>query len=150
MTGAPRTDSAQAHDGGDSSRTDDLDGTAVQEHAMEVAAGLPAVTHEHPFGPDWEVFKVVGKVFLLVTEVPGEPIVVLKAEPEHSEALRQERDTVTPGYHMNKEHWITLHGGAGVTEAFVGDLVRNSYELVVETLPQGRRPVRSGRRHRPD
>jgi predicted DNA-binding protein (MmcQ/YjbR family) len=127
-----------------------MDGTKVQEHAMEVAAGLPAVTHEHPFGPDWEVFKVVDKVFLLVTEVPGEPLTILKAEPEHSRALQEEQDAVTPGYHMNKKHWITIHGGPGVTKAFVEELVRNSYELVVETLPASKRPVDPQRRHQGD
>jgi predicted DNA-binding protein (MmcQ/YjbR family) len=113
----------------------------MQQRAMGVAAGLPAVTHEHPFGPEWEVFKVVGRVFMLVTEVPGEGIVVLKCEPEHSEALRAENPAVTPGYHMSKRHWITLHGTAGMTPDLVDDLVRNSYELVVAKLPARERPL---------
>jgi predicted DNA-binding protein (MmcQ/YjbR family) len=118
-----------------------MDGMKLHEIAMETAAGLPAVTHEHPFGPEWEVFKVVGKVFLLATEVPGEPVVTLKCEPEHSKALQQRYGEIVPGYHMNKRHWLTIRAGEEVTQDLVEELVRNSYELVVEGLPRTKRPT---------
>jgi len=51
----------------------------------------------HPFGPEYEVYKVRGKVFLLLTDVPGDPIVVIKVDPEDSEALREEYPDLTPG-----------------------------------------------------
>ncbi|HEV8557615.1 MAG TPA: MmcQ/YjbR family DNA-binding protein, partial [Actinophytocola sp.] len=41
----------------------------------DCAEELPGAQLEHPFGPDWEVFKVRGKVFMLMTEVPGRPVV---------------------------------------------------------------------------
>ncbi len=120
---------------------DGMDGVRLLEIAMETAAELPAVTHEHPFGPEWEVFKVVGKVFLLATEVPGEPIVTLKCEPEHSQGLQQRYAEVVPGYHMNKRHWLTIRAGGAVTRRLVEELVHNSYDLVVEGLPKARRPA---------
>ena len=73
-----------------------MDGAQLLELAMRTAAGLPAVTHEHPFGPEYEVFKVAGKVFLLVTEAPGEAVVTLKCEPEHSTALQQQYEDASP------------------------------------------------------
>jgi predicted DNA-binding protein (MmcQ/YjbR family) len=118
-----------------------MDGVRLLETAMETAAQLPAVTHEHPFGPEWEVFKVVGKVFLLATEMPGEPVVTLKCEPEHSKALQQQYEELVPGYHMNKRHWLTIRVGDAVTRELVDELVRNSYELVVEGLPRTKRPT---------
>jgi predicted DNA-binding protein (MmcQ/YjbR family) len=118
-----------------------VDGVTLLEIAMETAAALPAVTHEHPFGPEWDVFKVGGKVFLLTTDVPGEPVVTLKCEPEHSRALQQRYESVVPGYHMNKRHWLTIRAGEEVTRELVDELVRNSYELVVEGLPRRRRPT---------
>ena len=51
------------------------------------------------------------KVFMLMTDVTGEPIVIVKTDPEDSKALREQHDDITPGYHMNKKHWITLHPG---------------------------------------
>jgi predicted DNA-binding protein (MmcQ/YjbR family) len=124
-----------------------MDGMKLHEIAMETAAGLPAVTHEHPFGPEWEVFKVVGKVFLLATEVPGAPVVTLKCEPEHSKALQQRYGEIVPGYHMNKRHWLTIRAGEEVTQDLVEELVRNSYELVVEGLPRTKRPTDAGQSH---
>jgi predicted DNA-binding protein (MmcQ/YjbR family) len=118
-----------------------LDGEALLERAMEVAAELPEATLEHPFGPEWEVFKVVGKVFLLATEMPGEPVVTIKCEPEHSRALQQRHAEIVPGYHMNKRHWLTIRAGATVTPELVDELVRNSYELVVDGLPRTKRPT---------
>ncbi|MGY1690201.1 MmcQ/YjbR family DNA-binding protein [Geodermatophilus sp. SYSU D01105] len=115
--------------------------------AMGTAAQLPAVTHEHPFGPEWEVFKVVGKVFLLATEVPGEPVVTLKCEPEHSRALQQRYAEVVPGYHMDKRHWLTIRAGDAMTRELVDELVRNSYELVVEGLPRRKRPTGARQSH---
>jgi predicted DNA-binding protein (MmcQ/YjbR family) len=76
----------------------------MQQRAMEVAGGLSAVTHEHPFGAEWEVFQVVGRVCLSVTEVPGAGIVVVTCEPEHPEALRAVDSAVTPGYLMSERH----------------------------------------------
>lgn len=117
-----------------------LDGQELLRTAMETAAGLPAVTHEHPFGPEWEVFKVGGKVFLLATEMPGEPVVTLKCEPEHSTALQQRYEEIVPGYHMNKRHWLTIRVGSAVLPDLVDELVCNSYELVVAGLPRAKRP----------
>src|SRR4051794_5573460 len=118
-----------------------MDGGELLEFAMEAAGRLPAVTHGHPFGPDWDVFKVAGKVFLLATEVPGEAVVTLKCEPEHGRALQQRYAEIVPGYHMNKRHWSTIRAGHAVTRELVEELVHNSYELVVEGLPRAKRPM---------
>ena len=113
----------------------------LQQYAEARANELPGAGLEHPFGPDWEVFKVRDKVFMLQTEVAGKPIVVLEAAPEYGEALRQQHEDITPGYHMNKQHWITLHPGGALRKQLVEDLVTESYLLVVEGLPHARRPV---------
>jgi predicted DNA-binding protein (MmcQ/YjbR family) len=118
-----------------------MDGKTLQETARERAESLPAGTLEHPFGPDWEVFKVHGKVFMLMTEVPGRPVVILKSDPSDAEALRAAHADITPGYHMNKKHWITLSPGNSIDDNLVEDLVTDSYRLVVDTLPKSRRPV---------
>ncbi|WP_129787278.1 MmcQ/YjbR family DNA-binding protein [Promicromonospora panici] len=113
----------------------------VQKYARERADELPGSGLEHPFGPDWEVYKVRDRVFMLMTEVTGEPVVILKADPQDARALREAHDDITPGYHMNKKHWITLHPGGSMQKDLVEDLVTESYLLVVEKLPRARRPV---------
>ncbi|MEU1899510.1 MmcQ/YjbR family DNA-binding protein [Nocardiopsis dassonvillei] len=114
---------------------------ALQQYARDRAEELPGAGLEHPFGPDWEVFKVRSKVFMLLTEITGEPIVIVKAAPEEGEALREQHEDITPGYHMNKRHWITLHPGGNLPQRLVEDLVTESYLLVVEKLPRAQRPV---------
>ncbi|WP_194824406.1 MmcQ/YjbR family DNA-binding protein [Nocardia sp. XZ_19_231] len=113
----------------------------VQRCATDRAQELPGAGLEHPFGPDWEVFKVRDKVFMLLTEITGEPIVIIKAAPEDGKALREQHEDITPGYHMNKQHWITLHPGGKLPKRLIEDLVTESYLLVVENLPRAERPV---------
>ena len=84
-----------------------MQGDTLQQHARDRVEELPGAGLEHPFGPDWDVFKVRDKVFMLMTEVTGQPIVIVKADPEDGKALREEHEDITPGYHMNKQHWIT-------------------------------------------
>jgi predicted DNA-binding protein (MmcQ/YjbR family) len=118
-----------------------MNGPALHKTAADCAEQLPGAQLEFPFGPDWEVYKVRGKVFMLMTEVPGRPVVILKADPDEAHALREQYSHITPGYHMNKKHWITLDGGEGVDAKLVEELVTDSYRLVVAHLPRAERPV---------
>lgn len=114
---------------------------SLQPRAAARAEELPGAGLEHPFGPDWEVWKVRGKVFLLMAEVGGEPVVTVKAAPDDALALREQHPDVTPGYHMDKRHWITVRPGGDLEPELLDDLVTESYLLVVEGLPRARRPV---------
>ena len=118
-----------------------MNGEELQEHARKRVQELPSADLEHPFGPDWDVYKVRGKVFMLLTDVTGAPIVILKTDPEDGKALREQHEGITPGYHMNKKHWITLRPGGSVVERLVDELVLESYLLVVASLPRASRPV---------
>ena len=95
------------------------------------------VTEERPFGPSTTVFKVEGKVFLLVVleRLPLE--LSLKCEPELAEALRRDHPgVVRPGYHLNKRHWNTVTCDGSLPEQMVWDMLEDSYDLVVEQLPR--------------
>lgn len=118
-----------------------MNGATLHKTAAEYAEELPGAELEHPFGPDWEVFKVRGKVFMLMTEVPGRLVVILKSDPDEARALRDENRHISPGYHMNKKHWITVEGGDTVDESLVRELVTESYRLVVARLPKAAQPV---------
>jgi predicted DNA-binding protein (MmcQ/YjbR family) len=114
-------------------------GVTTREDVLETCAGLPATTDERPFGPETAVAKVVGKVFA-ITPLDGDVRVTLKAAPPHVEALVREHDWIIPGYHMNKRHWVTLDVGRATDPRLVEDLIVNSYDLVVATLPRAQRP----------
>lgn len=57
-------------------------GKKLQEAARERPQNLPDAKPVDPFGPEWEVFEVRDKMFLLMTEAPGHPAVILKSEPD--------------------------------------------------------------------
>ena len=118
-----------------------MNGDKLQEHARARAQELSCANLEHPFGPGWDVYKVREKVFMLLTDVTGEPVVIVKTDPEDGKALREQHDEITPGYHMNKKHWITLHPSGGLSKTLIDDLVTESYLLVVANLPHAKRPV---------
>lgn len=108
------------------------------QDALDACAAFPAVTHEYPFGPETAVFKVVGKVFAIMPIDVERPRLTLKSDPEDAIALVSEFDDVTPGYHMNKKHWISVT--LPTRRVPVADLIRASYDLVVEGLPRAKRP----------
>ncbi|TCC49116.1 MmcQ/YjbR family DNA-binding protein [Kribbella capetownensis] len=112
----------------------------MQKIAGDFTANLPGADLEHRLDPDWDLYKVSGKVFMLMTDLPGRPVVVLKADPDNAAALREQHADITPGYHMNKKHWITLEGGGTVDEKLVKQLVTDSYRLVADALPKSKQP----------
>lgn len=76
------------------------------------------------------MWKVRDKVFLIVTENdPDLQIITVKADPHYGEALRRDHDSITPGHYLDKQHWISVGAGRGVTKRLVEDLVLDSYDL---------------------
>jgi len=112
-----------------------ITGEEMQKIVADVAGKLPGAACTQPFGPEYDVFKVRGKVFAMTTEVPGKKIVTLKCDPDRAIILREVHETVTAGYHMNKRHWISIAAGGGITRALVTELVQDAYTLIVASLP---------------
>ncbi|WP_185213952.1 MmcQ/YjbR family DNA-binding protein [Sphingobacterium mizutaii] len=95
-------------------------------------------TEETPFGPDTLVFKVLGKVFLLVgLDQVDQLSFNVKCDPEYAVELREKYEhTVLPGYHMNKKHWNTVHANRQLNDQKLFELIDHSYELIVQGLPK--------------
>jgi len=97
---------------------------------------------EYPFGDGAGVYKVAGKMFALIAEDADPPSINLKLAPEEGEALRAAHPgTVTPGYHMNKRHWNTIVLDGVLSGEEILTLIRQSYDLVVASLPRRLRPA---------
>lgn len=93
---------------------------------------LQQATETFPFGEETSVFKTSGngKIFAL-SALAGDPLTVsLKLDPQDSIALRAEFAQITPGYHLNKKHWITILIDGVVPDDLVEDLLRGSHDLV--------------------
>jgi len=87
-----------------------------------------------PFGPDALVFKVMGKMFALVSQNEKVPRITLKCLPEDGEVLIAQYDSVVEGYYMNKKHWITISLNDELPKEMITDLADRSYQLVISKL----------------
>ena len=84
-----------------------------------------------PFGPEHLVYKVKGKMFLLLSLNELPPRINVKTEPDRSIDLRENYpENILPGYHMNKKHWNTLVLNAKLNPTLVQELITHSYTLV--------------------
>ena len=105
------------------------------------ALSLPYATEDMPFGPEVLVFRVLGKIFLLVWLDEGEegPYAV-KCEPDFGEELRVRFPVLQPAYHMNKRHWMQFRLGTGAPSSeLITQLIQHSYYCVVQKLPTRRK-----------
>jgi predicted DNA-binding protein (MmcQ/YjbR family) len=92
-----------------------------------------------PFGFETSVFKVAGKMFAL-SRLGDEPLrVSLKCEPLIAEQLRAAHAAITAGYHLNKRHWNTVVVDGSLSDPMIGDMIEDSYDLVVSKLSQAKR-----------
>jgi predicted DNA-binding protein (MmcQ/YjbR family) len=84
-----------------------------------------------PFGPENLVYKIKGKMFLLISLDDIPPRINIKTDPDKSIDLREVYpDNILPGFHMNKKHWNTLVLNTRLSPSLVQALIRESYELV--------------------
>ncbi len=72
-------------------------------------------------------------MFALISLDTEELRINLKCEPERAIELREEYDSILPGYHSNKIHWNTLLAN-GLKSSLVYELIDHSYELIVSSL----------------
>ncbi len=90
----------------------------------------PDAEEGFPFGGDTLVFKVKGKIFLLVG-LDSDPLQFnVKCNPDKALELREKYPCVIPGYHMNKKHWNTVIVDGSVSAVILKQWIDESYNLV--------------------
>jgi predicted DNA-binding protein (MmcQ/YjbR family) len=100
---------------------------------------LPHVEQSEPFGSGVFVQKVGGKMFALYTDDDDGLRLNLKCDPDRAIGLREQHESIIPGYHMNKKHWNTLILDGSLKAGLVKELIRHSYDLVFASLPKNLR-----------
>lgn len=93
------------------------------------------VTEGFPFDEETLVFKVGEKMFALV-KLDGPLGINLKCNPQKAIELRDRYPTVTPGYHMNKNHWNTVLIDGSIHSNIIKEWITESYNLVFSSLPK--------------
>ncbi|MBM6991837.1 MAG: MmcQ/YjbR family DNA-binding protein [Prevotella sp.] len=105
------------------------------EQVREFAITLPQVTEDMPYGPDWLIFRIAGKIFLHLRLDAPQPTCAVKLEPDEGAALREHYDGIRPAYHLNKTHWSDLYLETLET-SLIESLIVKSYQAVVKKLPK--------------
>jgi predicted DNA-binding protein (MmcQ/YjbR family) len=98
--------------------------------------GFTGAEETYPFSPEVTVFKVRGKIFAIASLDADPQSISLKCEPALAEQLRGDHAAITPGYHLDKRHWNTVRMDGSVPAQLVRDMVEDSYDLIVESLPK--------------
>ena len=94
-----------------------------------------STTESFPFGEYTLVFKVCGKIFLLMS-LDSQPLQFnVKCNPEKAEEFREAYSSVIPAFHMNKKHWNTIIMNGQVNSKMIREMIDDSYSLVVRSLP---------------
>jgi predicted DNA-binding protein (MmcQ/YjbR family) len=105
------------------------------EELREYCLQKSGATEEFPFDDQTLVFKVGGKIFLLVGLEYGNRFNV-KCDPERAIELREQHPEIIPGYHMNKKHWNTVYTDGGLQYNLLKALIDHSYDLIRASLPK--------------
>ncbi len=111
------------------------------ESLREYCLSKKDVEETVPFGPDVLVFKVKGKMFLLLPLDSEKLQFNVKCDPDLAIELREKYDCVQPGYHMNKQHWNTVIVDGTVSTKELKEWIDNSYDLIVESIPKKKKSV---------
>lgn len=118
-----------------------MNGEAVVKHAHQFALELPFTEQAWPFGPEYDVYQVGGKIFMIALTLRGQPIINLKAKPDNVLLHQEIYKSIGPGYHMNKKHWITVYGGEDISPELVEALIDDSWHCVVDKLPKRQQKI---------
>jgi predicted DNA-binding protein (MmcQ/YjbR family) len=98
----------------------------------------PAAVEDFPFGEEVAVMKVMGKMFALLP-VGSSAQISLKCDPDWALILRQTYSAVTPGYHLNKQHWNSVDVDGTILDDELREMIDHSYNLVVKSLKKANR-----------
>jgi predicted DNA-binding protein (MmcQ/YjbR family) len=106
------------------------------ETTRQYCLAKKGVTESFPFDDETLVFKVMNKMFALMSLERLPFSVNLKCDPEQAIELRATHEEVQPGYHMSKKHWNTVNFEGSLSTSELQELIDHSYDLVVASLPK--------------
>jgi predicted DNA-binding protein (MmcQ/YjbR family) len=108
-----------------------MNADAIREYCLKKKG---KITEGFPFGEGVLVFKVEGKMFLLMN-LDEHPVTMnVKCDPELAVDLRERYEAVRPGYHMNKVHWNTVVLDASIPSSEILKMIDHSYEQIVRGM----------------
>ena len=109
----------------------------TRQEVIDFCLTLPAAYEDYPFDDviderAWTAMRhrTNKKTFAFIAVHNGQLIANLKCDPVEADFIRQIYEGVTPGYHMNKEHWNTVYIGGDVPGDELKRMIEHSYDLI--------------------
>lgn len=110
-----------------------MSGLAVSRRELvDLCLTFPGAYEDYPFDDDnWTVVRhrQNKKIFAWIYERNGGLHINLKCEPMKADFWRDVYQSVTPGFHMNKEHWNTITMGGDVPPDELAAMIADSHSL---------------------
>ena len=114
-----------------------------KQFVLDYIGALAGASYDCPFDGDFDTtvmrHKTSSKWFGIIMNVSGlkigkknpDPIDVmnLKSNPEDSIILFELYPEITPAYHMNKTHWISVPLDGSLSKNLICSLMEKSYDL---------------------
>ena len=104
------------------------------DQLRELCLSFPGATEQIQWGDDL-LFKVGGKMFVVIPLEPARLWLTLKADPEEFAELT-ERPGVIPAPYLARAKWIAIETRDTLPRNEVATLLRKSYDLVFAKLPE--------------
>lgn len=106
------------------------------EEVREFCLSLKNAVECLPFDDVSLVFKVEGKMFLLLPLDAAEPKVSLKCSTDYTEELRERYAAVEGAFHFNKKYWNTIYLDRDMSDEDIRYWICHSYREVIAKLPK--------------
>jgi len=114
----------------------------TKQKYLDFCREIPVVALDQPFNEDFDTWIArhadTGKWFAAVLRHDGRDFVNLKCDPVESEFLQSVYRGVTPGYHMNKTHWISVYFDSDVPVGLIRELTHASFKLTDKRMKKKR------------
>ena len=101
------------------------------EAAREYCLTKKAATEGLPFGDDFLVLKVMGKMFAAI-DLENANRIYLKCDPEYAIDLRERYNAVERAWHFNKKYWNQVFFDRDADDALICHLIDHSYDEVLK------------------
>ncbi|MCF0191341.1 MAG: MmcQ/YjbR family DNA-binding protein [Marinilabiliaceae bacterium] len=104
------------------------------EEARDYCLSKPHVTEDMPFGDDYVVFRIGGKIFAgLPLFQPN--IFVLKCDPSLFDEMTDRYTAIQQAWHWHKRHWMQIDlNDSEMTKGLIMDLTDKAYARVYNKL----------------
>ena len=104
----------------------------IKRELIDYCLTYPSSYEDYPFDDTAAVMRhnVNKKMFALIAERHGKLYINLKCDPVRADNLRIIFDSVTGGWHMNKDHWNTIYIDGDVPEDELYEMIEHSYDLI--------------------